>query len=93
MDGQALGVDNGLPLYAYAEALQIHESWYSVAAAGRDDMDGGGHHREDGIHLVQRDSVFGNEMLLAEAHILSFGFPLARLGYRKAEACRDSCAR
>ena len=92
IDAHAVSVDDAVVFQLHTVGLEVHKGRYAVATTGGNHMDGGRHDREDGIHLVEGDGVFGHEMLLAEAHILPFRFPFARFGHREAQTGRDGGA-
>ena len=87
-NGATFGIDNGVAVDVDAIGLEIHESGNTIAATGGDNMDGGGHHREDGVEFVEGNGVLRHKMTLAETHTLALAFVFMGLGHRETQSCR-----
>ena len=70
---------------AYAVVVEVEECGDAVAAAGGDNVDGGGGHAEDGVDFVECDGVLRHETFLAEAHLFALGHHFTGLGGTEAE--------
>ena len=93
LHGEAEAVDEAVAVECDAVGAEVHEGRDAVAAAGGDDVDGGGHDGEDGVDLVEGDGVLGDEVLLAEAYVLAAALVFAGPADGEAEASGDGGAR